>query len=104
MSQIYNGGFITVTAAGGTIVTGGASARIAIPVASDGNRPRFIRVSGINACYVRIGDSSVVATNGDTLIQPADAVLMHVPNGVTHIAAIQDTAAGRVNVVPLENI
>lgn len=103
MSQTFEGGFITVTTAGASITTSGTSASAAIPVASDGNRPRYIRVAAINACYVKLGVSGVTATNTDILVQPADAVLLQVPMGITHIAAIQDASAGKVNIVPLEN-
>ena len=104
MSQTFGGGFITATTTGISPVTGAASARVAIPVASDGNIPRFIRVAARNESYVKIGDSTVTATNNDILVQPADCVLLHVPNGVTHIAYIQGASAGVVNVIPLENI
>lgn len=104
MSQIYGGGFITVTTAGTTITTSGTSASAAIPVASDGNRPRFIRVASRNEAYVKLGTSGVAATTNDILVQPADSVILAVPNGITHIAAIQGVSAGAVNIVPLENI
>lgn len=104
MSQKYEGGFLTVVAGGATITTGAASARVAIPVASDGNLPRYIRVAARNECYVRIGISTVNAAATDLLIQPADSAILNVPNGVTHIAAIQGTAAGVLSIVPLENI
>jgi hypothetical protein len=45
----------------------------------------------------------VTATTADVLIQPADSLIMQVPAGITHIAYIQGTAAGQVNVSPLEN-
>lgn len=104
MSQIYDGGFLTVLAGGATITTGAASARVAIPNASDGNLPRYIRVAARNECYVRLGTSGVTAASTDLLVQPADSAILHVPNGITHIAAIQGTAAGSVSIVPLENI
>lgn len=103
MSQTFGGGFITVTAAGFSAATGAASASTAIPVASDGNRPRYIRVAGRNECYVKLGGAAVAATTNDILVQPADSVILAVPNGVTHIAYIQGTGVGQVNVVPLEN-
>lgn len=104
MSQTFGGGFLTVTAAGFGAATGAASASTAIPNASDGNRPRYVRVAARNECYVKLGTSGVTATTNDILVQPADSVILAVPNGVTHIAYIQGTAAGQVNVVPLENI
>ena len=103
MSQIYGGGFLTVTAAGFSAATGAASASTAIPNASDGNRPRYVRVAARNECYVKLGTSGVTATTNDILVQPADSVILAVPNGITHIAYIQGTATGQVNVVPLEN-
>jgi hypothetical protein len=103
MSQTYQGGPLNITQTGFTAATGAASARTAIPNDSAGNRPRYIRVAGINECYVKLGDNTVVATANDTLIQPADSVIM-VVSGATNIAYIQGTSAGKVNVVPLENV
>lgn len=95
--------FITVTAAGTTITTSGTTASVTIPNASSGEIPRYIRVASTAACYVKLGTASATATTSDILVQPADAVILHVPQGVTKIAAIQDTAAGKCNIVPLEN-
>lgn len=103
MAQIYNGGFIVVTAVGFSAATGAASARSAIPVDGSGNRPNFIRVAARNECYVSIGDSGVVATTNNILVQNADAIIIQVPKAATHIAYIQGTAAGQVNVSPLDN-
>lgn len=103
MSQTFGGCFLTVTAAGFSAATGAASASTAIPNASDGNRPRYVRVAARNECYVKLGTSGVTATTNDILVQPADSVILAVPNGITHIAYIQGTATGQVNVVPLEN-
>ena len=96
--------FITVTATGSTIATSATSTSVTIPAASSGEIPRYIRVSATAACYVKLGVSAATATANDILVQPADAVVLHVPSGVTKIAAIQDTAAGKCNVVPLENL
>ena len=94
---------ITVTATGFSAATGAASARSAIPSTSAGAAPNYVRISGRNECYVRVGSSTVVATANDILIQPADSVILRV-GGHTHIAYIQGTAAGQVNVVPLEDV
>lgn len=91
-----------VYATGVTAATGAASARFAIPVNSSGLKPRYIRVAGINECYVRLGDVTVVATGNDLLIQPADSIML-VVGTATHIAHIQGTSAGKVNVIPLED-
>lgn len=103
MSQTYEGGQISVAAVGFTAATGAASARTAIPVNSAGTLPRYIRIAAINESYIKTGNSTVVATANDTLIQPADCVIMAV-NGATNIAYIQGTAVGKINVVPLENM
>jgi hypothetical protein len=95
-------GAVRVTAIGSNQATGAATARIAIPNTSAGTAPRYIRVAGINECYVRVGDVTVVATTNDLLIQPADAVILTV-QGCTHIAFIQGAAVGRISVVPLED-
>ncbi len=102
MSQTYEGGPVNITQTGFTAATGASSARSAIPVDSAGNIPRYIRVAGINECYVKLGGAAVAATANDTLIQPADSVIM-VVSGATNIAYIQGSAAGKVNVMPLEN-
>lgn len=94
---------ITVVAPGFSAATGAASARTAIPVNGAGAAPNYIRVSGRNECYIRVGNSAVVATANDALVQPADAMILKVA-GNTHIAYIQGTAAGQVNVVPLEEV
>lgn len=91
-------------AAAADITTSGVTARIAIPVCSSGEVPRFIRVSATVAARFRLGTVAITAGAADVLVQPSDALIMTVPLGVTHIAAIQDTAAGKVNVAPLENV
>jgi hypothetical protein len=103
MSKVYGGGFITVTAVGFTAATGAASAASAIPVTSSGSRPNYVRVSAINESYVKLGLVGVAATANDIMIQPGDSINLSVPAGITHIAYIQGTLAGKVNVVPLEN-
>jgi hypothetical protein len=104
MSQTYQGGPIAVNSVGVTITTSGTSASATIPTSSDGNPPRYVRVSSTAAAYVKLGTAAATATTNDMLIQPADAVILHIPGGVTKIAAIQDSAAGKVNVVPLDNM
>jgi hypothetical protein len=95
---------VTITTVGTTITTGAASANAAIPVASSGEIPRYIRLSATVACHAKLGTSvAVAATANDTLIMPNDSLILVVPRGVTHIAAIQNAAAGQLNVVPLED-
>jgi hypothetical protein len=96
--------FITVTAAGITVTTGAASASVNIPVASDGNVPRYVRVAATTESYIKMASNTPTATTNDILVQPADAVILAVPAGVTKLAYIQGTSTGKVNIVPLENI
>lgn len=103
MSNIFASTGVTITSVGFSAATGAASASAAIPNDSSGRAPNYIRVSARNECYVKLGTSSVAATTNDVLIQPADSLILQVPKGITHIAYIQGTAAGQVNVVPLEN-
>jgi hypothetical protein len=104
MSQTYEGGPISVNAVGTTLTTSASSTSATIPNDSAGNIPRYVRVSATAAAYVKLGVSAATATGNDMLVQPADAVILHIPSGITKIAAIQDTAAGKVNVVPLDNV
>jgi len=87
---------------GASLTTGAASARVALPVNSAGIAARVVRVAALNACYCKFGDATVVATANNILVQPADAVLLTVPKGATHIAGIQDAAAGKLNIQPVE--
>jgi len=95
--------FYTIIAPAADIGTSGTSARIAIPTASSGEIPRYIRVSATAAARVRLGGATVTAVGSDALVQPADAMILST-NGSTYIAAIQDSAAGKVNIAPLENM
>lgn len=98
---------IHVVALGANITTSGASANAAIPVTSAGTKPYYIRVTATAAAYVKLGTSgAVAAVAGDMIVQPGDSVILSVggsSGGSTHIAALQVTAAGIVNVAPLED-
>lgn len=103
MSNTYEGA-ISVNAVGSTMTSGAASTSITIPNNSAGEAPRYVRVSATAAAYVKLGVSAATATANDILVQPADSFILHVPSGITKIACIQDAAAGKVNVVPLDNV
>lgn len=103
MAQTYGGGFIVVTQVGVSAATGASSARSAIPTDGSGNRPNYVRIAARNECYVKIGDSTVAATANDILVQPSDSIILKVGKADTHIAYIQGTAAGQVNIIPLDN-
>lgn len=94
---------ITITKTGANIATGATSANVAIPTALSGQLPRYVRIAATVAAAVKVGTSGVAAAAGDALVQPGDSLILAIPSGVTHIAAIQIAAAGVVNVVPMED-
>lgn len=95
---------ITSVKTGVNLATGAASTNAAIPTASSGTVPFKVRVSATAAAAIKVGTSSgVTAVAGDLMVQPGDAVVLNIPRGCTHIAAIQISAAGVVNVAPLED-
>jgi len=93
---------ITVTATGSTITTGAASVRVAIPVESSGGIPKYCRLTATQPCFVKPGTVAVTAVAGDLMIQPADSAIIRT-FGMTHIAAIQNTAPGLLQISPLED-
>ena len=103
MAQIFGGGFVTIIATGVSITTSGTSASATIPNDSSGNKPSFIRIAATAAACVRLGSGSATAVTTDMQVQPGDAVIMQVPKGYDKVAAIQVSAAGVVQVSPLEN-
>lgn len=94
---------MTVLKTGVNIATSATSANAALPTAQSGEIPRYVRVTATAAAHVKLGIAGATAVAADTMVQPGDAVTLVVPRGITTIAAIQDTAAGTVNVVPLED-
>lgn len=102
MAQTFIG-YPVITQAGAQIATTGASARVPIPVASSQLIPAYIRLSATAAACVRLGTVTVTAANTDTQVQPGDSLILAVPQGTTHIAAIQQAGAGVVQISPLEN-
>lgn len=95
--------YITVTVTGVSITTGAASSGGALPNASSGEVPRYVRIAASVAACVRIGPGAQTAVATDMLVQPGDAVVLAVPRGCTHVAAIQLAAAGVVIVTPVED-
>jgi hypothetical protein len=61
--------------------------------------------SGSSATFnMTWSNTGIAAVAGDMMVQPGDAVVVHVPSGVTDIAALQVSGAGTVQVSPLENL
>ena len=89
----------TGTTAGATT----SSSRTTLPVTGNGpnSNPSFVRVLPEAAAYIRFGDSTVVATLNDVLVQPNMAEVFAV-RGCTHVAVITRSGTANVNVVPIE--
>lgn len=90
-----------VTGSGASITTSGTSSSEAIPNTSSGTRPRYALITCTAAAYILPGDSSVAATATDIILQPNHSLKMDV-SGFTHLAALQVSAAGKVNIIPIE--
>jgi hypothetical protein len=92
---------IDVNLTGVNITTSAASASSLIPVNAAGLVPRYVRVAATANARIKVGKTTATALATDTLITPNEAIILNC-SGADTIAAIQDTAAGSVNVVPLE--
>lgn len=92
-----------IQAVGTTITTSGTSANAAIPNNGSGKSPNYVRVQASAFAYIKFGVSGVAATTNDILLSPNEPETFAV-SGNTFIAAIQQAAAGVVNVTPLENV
>lgn len=104
------GDSIKVVVTGVSLAAGAASARVAVPKRADGKNPKFVRVSTNTAgAHILFGGATVAATAADTLVMPSDSAVFDVSgisdvtDGKLYFATIQDSAAGLVNVVPLED-
>ena len=94
---------LQIFATGVNITTSGTSSGATIPLSSAGTVPRYVRISATVSACVRIGTGAQTAVATDLLVQPSEAVIL-ATNGCTHIAAIQQAAAGVVQVSPVEDI
>ena len=94
---------LQIFATGVSITTSATSANATIPNSSAGVLPRYIRISATANAFVRIGSGAQTAVATDMLVQPAESVILAV-NGNNNIAAIQQLAAGIVQVSPVEDL
>lgn len=61
--------------------------------------------AGTGATFTMAWDGpGLAATVADTQVNPGDAVVLHVPHGITDISAIQVASSGTVQISPLENM
>jgi hypothetical protein len=92
--------FFTATKTGVTVTTGVGSATVAIPNDASARPSRYVRLQASGFCFVKFGDATVVATSNDMYVSPNEAVHVSAPGG--YFAYIQDTAAVKLNVTPVE--
>jgi len=93
---------ITVGAAGALVTSGAASAEVAIPDTADGETAKVVRIASTALAHVKPVLTGTAATANDTLVGPGDAVYLHV-QGYTHVAYIQQTAAAKIQISPVES-
>jgi hypothetical protein len=92
---------LDINQTGVNIPTSGTSASSSIPNCSNGLVAKYVRVSCTANAHVRVGKGTATAVATDTLVMPGESLILNV-TGADTIAAIQDSAAGTVNVVPIE--
>lgn len=94
---------VTITNPGATVTIGAASANVAIPNGGGSQVPKYVRLASTTACYVRLGNGAgTTAVPGDILIQPADALVVR-SIGLTHVAGIQVSGPGVLQISPIED-
>lgn len=103
MYRSTNTSSVMITATGVNLTTGAASVNSALPPASSGEVARYYRITVTANAHVRMGPATPTALATDAMVVPGESLIMECPRGYTHIAAIQDSAAGSMNVVPLED-
>jgi hypothetical protein len=93
---------VGITVTGVTVASGATSASVAMPTLPGGVLPKWVRIAASNAAYVKLGASGVTAAAGDAIVQPGDALVLRA-HGHTFIAALQQSAAGIVQISPLDD-
>ena len=93
---------LQIVSTGINLATSGTSAPGTIPNNSAGVPAKYIRIAATQAAYVRIGTGAQTAVNTDMMVLPAESPII-ATLGCTNIAALQVTAAGVVQVSPVED-
>lgn len=102
MSKLAYDDAYQVGATGNTVTSGAGSANITIPNTVNGVRARFVRLQVTGNLYVKFGLAGVVATTNDMLLSPNFDVIVSC-YAFTTIAYIQEAAASKLNITPLES-
>ena len=94
-------GFVSFSAIGVQIISSGVSGRVALPVMASGAPAKFVRIQSNQPAYIRFGDATVVATVNDFYLSPNNPELI-VTASAGYMACLQDAAAAKINITPLE--
>jgi len=89
-------------AAGTSVTASGTSAETAIPNDSSGNTAKVVRITATGTAHVKPVLTGTAATANDILVQPGDAIFLHV-QGFTHIAYIQRSTSPVITITPVED-
>lgn len=93
--------YISVSAVGTTLTSGAAaSAATAIPNTGNGGRAKAVRIVSDTSGHIKFGGAAVAATANDILITSTPTVFWVA--GFTHFSVIQNTAAAKINVIPVD--
>lgn len=94
---------LQIVSTGISLTTSIASASGVIPNNSAGAVSKYIRIAVTQAAYVRIGTGTTTAVATDLMVLPGESPI--IPTlGFTNIAALQVSAAGIVQVSPVEDV
>ena len=94
--------FLTPTSTGIRLATSGTSAGAVFPTSDTPSTIRTYRVSATAPAHIRMGIGAQTAVNTDFMVQPGEPVMLRVPPGITHIAALQVSGTGIVQISPLD--
>lgn len=94
--------FLTPINTGIRLASGASSVGAAFPAGSVVNTVQRFRVSASVAAHIRIGAGAQTAVNTDLMVVPGESLYLSIPPGITHIAVIQASAAGIVQISPLD--
>jgi len=94
---------LTILKTGVNIATSGTSAGAVLATNTVGSVANLVRIAATASAYVRIGTGAQTAVSTDMMISPGEAIVV-ATNGNTHVAALQVTAAGVVQVSPVEGL
>lgn len=93
---------ISVAKTGSNITVGAASASVAVPTNASGSAPTYVRISSTTNCYVKVGLTGLSAVVGDLLLITGQSEVLNIGRN-THIAALQVSAGGILQISPLED-